>query len=362
MNIESIPTIEDLTAEWFTELLRANQLLEPSQSVASVTVEAFGDEGNMSDVRRAQLSYGPGVAAADLPTTLVVKLAGQDMQQRFPAEMFKFYQREVTFYQDVQALTPLRTPRCYLSTQHLPEIDFVIVLEYFDGRRQISQMEGAGVDDAKIALTALADMHAAFWDKDLSAYEDCFLNFNTDLFHAVIPEVFKGYWEPIRDTMSAIWHPDVVALCDRFGDVVPQVLASMSAGPLTMCHGDYRTENLLYGPDGDLAVLDFQLVAISNGATDAAYFIGQSLTEEVAAEHGDALLDHYLARLAELGINFSRDEAMEPYHASLLFYMQIPMSLLGGPDSTDAMREFARTMLTRAGAEVLRTGAHKRFV
>lgn len=355
----TIATVDQLTPEWFTELLRRNDVLDATQSVVTATLAPFGEgESMMSSLYRASLTYGDG---AEGPGSLVVKLASPNDEQRFVASMFKFYAREIRFYRELQSRARITAPRCYIAEMHENETDFVLVLDLATGRRQVDQLTGVGFDDAVIAVETLADLHASFWGQDLSDLADPYIPFDSPPLHAVIPDVFTNYWSIAREQLVDEWPAEVVALCDRFRDVAAQVLTGMN-GPDTLCHGDFRSDNLLYGADGGLLVLDYQLGAIANGATDVAYFVSQSVDEGVAAAHADELLDRYIARLAEHGVTYSRDEALLPYQAGLVFYLQIPMSMLINPTTPDRGRALARIMLRRAAAEIVRTKAHERFV
>ena len=91
MHSDTIPTLDDLTADWFTGLLRSTGDLAGDRAVASVRLEPFGSvESMMSALHRAALTFdGP----TDAPTTLIVKLASSSERQRFIADMFKFYER-----------------------------------------------------------------------------------------------------------------------------------------------------------------------------------------------------------------------------------------------------------------------------
>lgn len=354
----SIPTVDELTPQWFTDLLRRNDVLDATQSVSSATLTPFGEgESMMSALYRAALTYD---GAVDAPASLVVKLASPNEEQRFVATMFKFYAREIRFYRELQERAAINAPRCFIAEMHDTDPDFVLVLEHVAGRRQVDQLTGAGLDDAITAVETLADLHASFWGQDLSDLADPYIPFDSPPLHAVIPDVFTNYWSIAREHLVDEWPAEVIALCDRFRDVAAEVLRGMN-GPDTLCHGDFRSDNLLFDDGGDLLVLDYQLGAIAHGATDVAYFVSQSVEDGVAAAHAEELLGRYVARLAERGVACTRDEALLPYQAGLVFYLQIPLSMLINPTTPERGKRLARVMLRRAAAEIVRTGAHERF-
>lgn len=353
----SIPSVGDLSADWFTQMLRADGTLDGATAVASVELVPFGSaESMMSSLHRAALTYdGP----TDAARSFIVKLASASEQQRFIAGLFKFYEREIRFYGELSRRSQIRTPRCHLARMHPDEPYFVLVLEDVSGRRQVDQIEGVDLDDARTVVATLADLHAPFWGRDLGDLADTFIPMNSPPMHEIIPAQFKGGWVTVRDRVADELPAAVVSLCDRHETVSSRILDDLM-GPDTLAHGDCRSDNLLFDDDGIL-VLDFQLAAICHGMSDVAYFISQSVRDDVAAAHADELIDAYLARLATHGIRLDRRDAMRPYRASLVFFLSIPVSLLAGTELPERSEALARTMLRRAAAEIVRTGTHLHY-
>jgi hypothetical protein len=357
MHSDTIPTLDDLTAHWFTGLLRSTGDLADDGAVASVRLEPFGSaESMMSALHRATLTFdGP----TDAPTTLIVKLASSSERQRFIADMFKFYEREIRFYDELSSSARVRAPRALLAAKHPSEPYFVLVLEEVTGRRQVDQLDGVGFDDAVTVVRTLADLHASFWGRDFGDLAETFIPMNAPPMHAIIPASFEGDWATARERAAGVMPAEVLALCDRQAAVASQVLEDMM-GPNTLAHADCRSDNLLFDDEG-IIVLDFQLAAICSGLCDVSYFIAQSVRDEVAAERADELVDVYLARLAEHGVAIDRDDAMRAYRAALVFFLSIPVSLLAGDGLPERSVALGLTMLRRAAAEIVRTGAHVHY-
>ena len=358
MGNAAIPTVDDLTAEWFTNLLRSNERLDGATKVATVDVQRFGAaESMMSALYRVGLTFdGP----AEGPSSLIVKLASESDEQRFIASVFKFYEREIRFYNEHAAQVRVSIPHCLLAAIDPTDHSFVLVLEQIDGRRQVDQIEGLSFDDARVALLNLADLHAPFWDKNLEAEAETFFRFDSPLMHSVMPDHFAGDWAKVRAKVVDELPPEVIELCDSRQEWTGALLQAMQT-PDTICHGDFRADNLLFDDGDGMLALDFQLAAVSHGMTDVAYLISQSVNDEVAAASADELIDAYLGRLAEHGIVLDREEAMAPYQAGLIFYLSIPVGLLVLEHVPERADRLGRAMLRHASAEILRTGAHLRF-
>ncbi len=358
MDAATIPTVNELTPTWFSGVLRSNGELDDSTSVATAEISRFGsDESMMSALYRAVLTYDGPTAA---PTSLIIKLASDSPEQRFVAGLAKFYEREIRFYTEVANEDDRGRSGCYMASINTEDQSFVLVLDEISGRRQVDQITGVGYEDAVAALVELADLHVPFWGQDLDSEAETFLRFDSPMLHALIPDMFGGDWEKARPRVADELPAEVVALFDNRRHNTTKLLESMHR-PDTFCHGDYRIDNLLFDTDGSVIALDYQLGSIAHGMTDVAYFISQSVADDVAAEHADELIRVYIERLATHGIEIDFDEAMTPYRAGLVFYVSIPVGILtfeGVPPRAD---QLARTMLRRASAEILRTGAHLEF-
>ncbi len=358
MYTQAIPTVNDLTPMWFTALLQSDGVLDGATTVAAADVSRFGSaESMMSSLYRVALTYdGP----TDAPSSLVVKLASDSPGQRFVAAMAKFYEREIRFYNEISHKMTVRVPRCYRAEINIEDQSFVLVLEEITGMRQVDQIEGLGYDNAATAISELADIHTPFWGTDLDSEAETFLRFDSPMLHEVVPNLFAADWDKARSTVIDELAPEVIEVCDNRARSTPKILRSMH-GPDTLCHGDFRSDNLLFDSDGRVVALDYQLGSVAHGMTDVAYFISQSVDDEIVASRVDDLIAVYVDRLAEHGIVLDLGSGMDAYRAGLVFYLSIPISILtleGVPERADLL---ARTMLRRASAEILRTGAHLQF-
>jgi Ecdysteroid kinase-like family len=359
MTNQPIPAIADLSAEWFTDLLRRTGDLDAGTAVRSVDLETIGEGASMmSELARAHLTYD---AVTGAPDTLIVKVPTSDEHRLFIAVNTKFYEREVRFYRDLAADVPVAVPRCLFAEIDPATSGFLLVLEDVGHLRQVDQVEGCGWDDAVTAVQALADFHAPNWGKDLSYLEDTFLPMNGDLNQFVIPMLFGDSWPKMRDNFADQMTPAVLELGDHYLETIPAMLDRMQ-GPNTLAHLDFRIDNVFFGPNGGLTLLDFQLCAVSNGVVDVAYFVSQSLRSDLAAERGLDLLGIYLDRLDTSGVHFDRAEAHRKYQNGLVFSFVFPVNLLAGDDTlSERGKVLARTMLQRSVAAIEHSRAYELF-
>jgi aminoglycoside phosphotransferase (APT) family kinase protein len=73
--------------------------------------------------------------------------------------------------------------------------------------------------------------------------------------------------------------------------------------PVSVIHGDYRLDNLLFHPGGPrVTAVDWQTAGIGPPLRDVAYFLGTSLDTDQREAHEEQLLSGYHAGLVDRGI------------------------------------------------------------
>ena len=107
-------------------------------------------------------------------------------------------------------------------------------------------------------------------------------------------------------------------------------MARRIGSPRTLCHGDFRIENLRFDADGVVA-FDWQLIVLANGITDLAYFVGQSVRTAERAGHDCRILEAYLSALRAAGIDDDDvDDPWEIYPTAVLAMFIYPVSSTAG--------------------------------
>ena len=119
---------------------------------------------------------------------------------------------------------------------------FTVILEDAAPAVQGDQIRGCSLDEARLAVMALAKVHAPlFGDADLLGAP--WLNqvwlLNNDLVNHVLP----GYFERFGDKLAPE-HADVIR---AFLVPVNDDFMADHSGPLGLVHGDYRLDNMLFG-------------------------------------------------------------------------------------------------------------------
>ncbi|HZG65319.1 MAG TPA: hypothetical protein VEZ12_01150, partial [Herpetosiphonaceae bacterium] len=152
----------DLTADWLTDTLRARGVLVQAR-VMSLTIQDLGTEkGITGHLARVRLDYD--TSEPDAPRSLIAKCSAGDPQARAMIHSRGFYEREVRFYEQLAARSPLRTPHCYCSAIDLASGASLLLLEDLAPARNGSQIKGCSSEEAELAIRAVAAFHAAWWE------------------------------------------------------------------------------------------------------------------------------------------------------------------------------------------------------
>lgn len=126
--------------------------------------------------------------------------------------------------------------------------------------------------------------------------------------------------------------------------------------PLCLWHRDFRADNLLlevHGNARDLAVIDWQTVAVGPGICDISQFLGGSLSIEDRRKYEEELVREYHAALRERGVGISWNECWLQYRVGALYsmftLMHAPVRVRRTTRGDQMWSEWAR----RHGAQVL---------
>lgn len=336
---DALPTSpQDLTAEWVAARLDA--------PVTALRMEPITDRSGLNgETVRLHLVYENDITG---PLSIIAKLPG--VRSRGVAEYQRWYEREVRFYLELAGSTLTRTPRC-LSAEIAPNDDYVLLLEDLGALRQGSQVAGCSIEEARATLDAAAALHARWWEPKPAAHP--WLPFTTVGLDRARPVqgAFARAWEHVREGFPQ----DARDALDRGVEAYPDLLAEVAAGPVTVCHGDYRLDNVFFDDDrgGEVVAFDWQFACRARGTYDVAYFLGLDLEPDVLAAKRDALLAGYLEALAARGVQgYGLDACRRDYAVSLILATAVFAIGAAGPQPSEASRLTHEVGLARLGAAV----------
>jgi len=340
-------TQDEMTPQWLTGVLQRSGNLERG-SVRSVRAERIA-EGVGLMARLARLSVEYEGAEASAPASMIAKFPIDLPQNLQIAQFYRFYTRECDFYEKLASQTPLRVPRCYASERQ-DDGGFVLLLEDLSSGRVGDQVAGNSSKDALRALSALGEHHALFWGQTESL--GCLVDYHDPIFCQVLEQSYQGAVQPVLDAYAHHFTPALRELTLALGAKTTALLQRNLQKPLTVCHGDFRADNLFYDlPDGsELAVIDWQISGRGFGVFDVGYHLTQSVSSDVRREIERTTIETYHRTLRKHGItSYSEADLWEEYREAALFSLVYPITVCGALDLTnDRARALGDVFLKRS--------------
>lgn len=331
---------EELTAAWFTEVLATGA------TVTEVRCEEIGvGVGFMGEVHRCHLTWATVAGAGDvsaLPPSVIVKTPTQVPENFAAGDALRSYEREIVVYQTLRSSLGVPMPGYYhgamdpdpapwmqrplfflfdhlsigginwvigqfLKLSGKSKRRYILVIEDIADARPPTQMLGGSLDDAHRSLEVLARFHAANWMRsDATAHYRHIFPVDT------VPRVGQASYVRNRDEFVDRFGPvlrdGMLERLDAIQERVPEICSALAAEPWTLLHGDYRLDNVLFRPNGEMVVLDFQGLGSGRPAVDVAYFITTALTAEHREEEEPLLRTYHDALVAAGVLSYSFDE------------------------------------------------------
>jgi hypothetical protein len=337
MSIPKSPA--DVTPAWFNEHL--------GWDINDVQIHEIGAGiGVSSAVYRAHLA-GPDVPAK-VPETVVVKLTAIDPNAAFTSTVLRMYIREAKFFNELAGDMPVRVPAAHYGDVSDDGAEFVVVMEDLAGNRMLDQTAHLDDADAEACIDNLAVWHANWWNRaDGHAESGLAVALADPIYPAMLPMLFDEGWAKLTASAGCVPPEALQPVGPKFGASVEWILQQLSEGPMTLLHGDYRTDNMMFAPDGAVLLMDFQLTGVGSAAYDLAYFVGSCLDVDAAKER--ALYDRWVASLVAAGVPESDLEHMwEKYRIASLFCLVYPVVASRGMDlDVPRERDLVNVMMSR---------------
>lgn len=212
----------------------------------------------------------------ETPTSVVVKRPAAGANGAAAAQSGA-YRREAFSYRVLLPVTPVGAPRCYLVADEAGDRSS-FVLEDLTGYRSVDQLDGLSIEDAAAVASELGLLHRHWRRAD--ALDDLAVRRSTPTaFH---PDgLDRG-----RTLLSQRWNHVLSASALAALDAVLARRADLvgvfaGTGPVTLCHGDPRADNLVFDGGGRAVLYDWQQVAVQFPEADLAWLTATSLEPEV---------------------------------------------------------------------------------
>ena len=328
-----------LDADWMQRALVAGGVAD-CPAIRDVVVEDLGSATNaFGRLLRCHLTTDGGVAAN--PATVIVKLPTTDRRAFRFAKWLSMHQRECLYYRRLARQARIRSPVLLYGDFDADTHRFVLVLEDLRDLEVPVQVAGVSAGRARLAVREIAELHGQFWGAvDHPALAGCsdvlgprFRRFMQIACLLCLPVVLERF----GDSFS----PRTRRLVEALGPRITAHYAAVAAGPRTFIHGDYRAENMFFGPEvggsastsggDDFAVVDWQGCGLGAGLYDVAYFLGTNVVPGDRRRIEREALDEYHDIVCRLGArDFTFDDCWRSYRQNMLSVLMPCMLACGG--------------------------------
>ena len=242
--------------------------------------------------------------------------------------------REILFYQDLAALVPVRVPRVLGHDLHQTEGAVILLAAYTP---PLTPDDWADHDYVQVAQQ-LGRLHARFWGKTAVATLPDWLRAKP---HTSLTQCRDAAqrWRALGnrsdvDTIPERYLRKLEGLVLRMPTLDLQTVTL----PVTLCHGDCHTGNLLRGADGERAWADWQDVRLGPGVDDLTFFWQRAFVAADTPPPYDAMVQAYGAGLMSVdGITMTREQLDRPLAWSELRSWLVDWPSYLGPLSTAQM-------------------------
>ena len=346
-------SIDEVTPSWLGQVLVDSGTLEAGDRITWLDHECVGAGiGLLGDLHRVCFRSDAG-----RESSVVVKLPA-DNELRRTADALGVYRREIDFYREVAPTVPIRSARVHLALPAEESTDFVLVLEDLGGLTAADQLGGLVGGQAEGAIDAVAQLHAWAWEDRtrLGELGDRFPPLRNETTRALYPSYFESGWASYLSHASREPGAALRAAADRWIDQLPGFLDEL-AWPDTLCHGDYRADNLFFDEDGSVVMIDFQMTHQGCGISDVAYLVSQSVEDADLGDH-ERLVRRYCDALEAAGVTYSWDAAWRQYRIAVVFHLvEAVVTTLSWPSLGTRGRQLVLRLVERAERAIEVTGA-----
>ena len=292
---------------------------------------------------------------------MIVKLPTHAPQNKAIGMAFKFYERELRFFEEIAPTARVRVPQVHHSAMDLDAERFVLVLEDLAHLELADQVAGVSVEQAIQAVQAIAPFHAQWWETpELETLE--WLPAADHPITMQAAKVYEDSWPHFTEKWSHVVPAGGLELGERIRDAYRDMLTHLAVPPRTYTHTDFRLDNLFFG-DGGVTVIDWQLCTRSSGVYDVAYLLAQSMDVELRRAHQDEIIEAWHTRLCQAGVEgYSLEQAKDDYAASVLVCSVVAVTAGADLDTGNERGEaLVRALAERAFSAALDVDAEKVF-
>jgi hypothetical protein len=316
-------TVDEITPEWLTQVLRENGAIRESTVVQSDASNIGIGQGVVAQVHRLELTFDS--VLEDAPGHVIAKLALQaHLNSPVAGDWARtVYEREVRFFLDLAPESGMRTPAVYYANFDPTTGHFIILLEDLSHLRAVDQADESSPRDSSAAMRALASMHSKWWNNDDLHGFQWLADRPSNSTANVLSQSFQNNVELFLKIADGHVPDGIEALCSKLIPKIPEVWAELSGPPVSLNHGDFRLANMFFDDSGGdiprVIAYDWQTAGRIRPADDVGTFILNGFTPDTRAAVENSLLTEYHDSLRDRGVqDYSYERFVDDFRLALL--------------------------------------------
>ena len=301
-------SVEEIDAAWLTHAIRSAGLVEAANVVGFRAGSPGSGVGFQGQTIRISLDWD--IEESDAPDAVLVKFPTDNVGNRGLAEAEGSYDREFDFYERLSGDFPIRVPRLIHAVRDpgpspaarrrreglvdglpAPVVKFIgrharklvrpskrryaLVMEYIPDARITTAADLPPAEDLSAILRTLAEMHAHFWGDSRLADDSVFEWSMVTQMPNVMHGLYRAWRDEVVEREPGVFTDELMRHADWVGDHIVDLAAHLNE-PLSIRHGDCRTDNMLFTDDG-LVMIDFGVAGSGRPAGDVAYLLSETI-------------------------------------------------------------------------------------
>ena len=253
------------------------------------------------------------------PRGYILKVGSNLPDRKKWASQLHVFARELAAYHLLQPLQGKMVPRLFSGTSADDGANGLLLLEEIRDGKNRDQLRGLTWGDLTSAARGIARIHARFWNAPA-----LFRNRDLPKHHYMLAhEVRRNLPKFVRCAQLSTKDRSLFRNLPRQVDAA---LARLKKGPVTLVHGDFRSDNIFYGR-GSVRFIDWGLALGGNAAFDLARLAGGSARKPLSLLQHVDLFKTWHAELFRHGVRkYPLHQAWQDYRNAVLLTLTIPVT------------------------------------
>lgn len=251
----------------------------------------------------------------------------------------------------------MRIPQCLCANwgkEGQEREGFLLLMERLDEPdwTHVDPEVGISYEQSITAVETLGRMHKAFSEQNSKVLDEFeWLPYTLfDVRNAAGIQSYFTHVRPAAQQLIDMLPPGARDTVERMAlGGLGETFVHLAQSPVTLCHGDYRTENLRFSTPGRpkaVGVFDWGLANRAKGVTDFAYFVMVSMPPEDRRQRQDELFKRYLEERGDYSDKPLEEHWKDLRNASIATLGMILMTRQGVKEAA-TIKQATRNMLIR---------------